>query len=187
MWWVGRIRGRSRVPGSWNLREESQIQVRAGGSCWLSHEGRLATARVGLTALAQRMLAFMEVATWERAFLLVVAGGSGHDTARRLRGDRNGTHHTQILPPAGLDGAGLEVCQHRPLFQTSGEVGTAIAWAPLPIPHTQLGICTPKSPTRPPGLRTSEQRVHRRQAGGRGWIIAQGPNFPGRVPCTHPG
>lgn len=51
---VGVLGGGGRIregpgPRKLNLREESQIQVRAG-SCWLSHEGRPATARVGLTA-----------------------------------------------------------------------------------------------------------------------------------------
>lgn len=71
---MGRIRGRSRVPGSWNLRKESQVQVRAGGSCWPSHEGRLATARAGLTALAQRMLAFMKLLLGKGHFFSLLLG-----------------------------------------------------------------------------------------------------------------
>lgn len=84
--WVWWWEGFGKVPGPRKLEPErgEPDPVRAGAHAGWSYEGRLATARVGPTAPPEEMLAFMEVATWERAFLLVVAGGSGHDTARRL-------------------------------------------------------------------------------------------------------
>lgn len=152
----------------------------------VEHGNRPATAWAGLTELTQRTSDFTNLLFGKGHFFSLLLGELADDTARRLRGDRNGTHRTQTLPHAWSDGAGPWKCASTDLCsRLLGRYVQLQLEALLPIPAGSAEAA-PMPPSPQPGPQArgprSDTSTGSRLVGEDG-SFAQGRLFLGQAPC----